>query len=418
MAVDDDTVTVARLEGELSDSPPALPEVGLEEIFAHWSGPGDLWAALAIVDDGGYARHWTDREIESRAHRVLLQHLESSLQQWPLRTDTWLERLPAVSVIERFDSPYVQSGVSWTRTMRRYSWPPSRFLGRQRNRAVDLLLVTTTRWALERLAKIYTSATNLFSSAGEGVARQLGAALALLDLEPIAGAEAIKPTLVDLRSMRAEGTPWSYVADVCDELRQVESSLMALSRRAIYPQPQLRGRLFHLAVLGLFLRSVRGLGHAITSRRPLGAPSVGPAYSFEYPANRQAHLWFEAAGAWKFYGHDSPYVEATQGVEGAGSPIGADLMLLLPYRKVLLVECKYSRNPQTVARGGYEQAVAYAAETWNRLAPEVVSIVVGPDEVVVSSHRTTLSVGTIVITSPSGIDTVVREFLSIPATVA
>ena len=73
-------VTVARLEGELSDSPPALPEVGLEEIFAHWSGPGDLWAALAIVDDGGYARHWTDREIESRAHRVLLQHLESSLR--------------------------------------------------------------------------------------------------------------------------------------------------------------------------------------------------------------------------------------------------------------------------------------------------------------------------------------------------
>lgn len=340
MAVVDESVAFAGIEAAPVDAPASLPEAGLQEIFHHWSGPGDLWDALAAVDNRDHRRDWTRAEIESRAHRVLLQQFEPNLQHWPLKTDAWLERLPAVSVANRFDSPYVQTGVSWTHTIRRYGWPPSGFLGRQRNRAVDSLLVTTMKWALERLARVHASAKTLFPSAAEPVVRQLSAAFALLDLEPIAGAEAIRPTAVDMRSLRAEGTPWSYVANTCDLLRQVEVSLLELSKRAIYPQPQLRGRLFHLAVLGLVLRSLRNLGHMVTSRRPLGAPSGGPAYSFDYATGQHAHLWFEAAGAWSYYGQASPYVEATRGVEGAGNPIGADLMLLVPNRRALLVECK------------------------------------------------------------------------------
>ena len=301
--------------------------------------------------------------------------------------------------------------------MRQYGWPPTGFIGQQRNRTVDSLLVTTMKWALKGLARVHASAKALFPSSAERVKHQLSAAFALLDLEPIASAEAIRPSAVDMRALRAEGTPWSYVANACDLLRQVEVSLLELAKSTIYPQPQLRGRLFHLAVLGLVLRSIRDLGLAITSRRPIGAPSVGPAYSIGDLAGPCADLWFEAAGAWSYYGKTSPYVVAAQGVEGAGSPLGADLMLLVPHRRVLLVECKYSTDAQIVARAGYEQAVAYAAEAANHLAPQVFSIVVGPDEVVSASHRTTLSIGTIAIAAPADLTAIVREFLFPPSVV-
>ena len=408
----DDAVAIASVEGKTADWPKSLSEVGLREILRQWSGPGELWAALAAAPDRSYTRTWTRSEIESRAHRVLLQECEPSLRHWPLKTEGWLERLPAVSVSDRFNSPYVEAGVSWTHTIHRYGWPPGSFLGRRRTRAVDSLLVTTMKWVLERLASIHESAKFLVPTPAEAVARQLDAALALLDAEPIVRAEAIRPTAVDTRSLRAEGTPWSCVADTCDRLRRAEASLLELSRCTIWPQPQLRGRLFHLAVLGVLLRSLRHLDRVVTSRRPLGAPSAGPAYSFEDLNGQEAHLWFEAAGAWNYYGLASPYAEAAAGVEGAGNPIGADLMLLVPSRGILLVECKYSLNAQIVARDGYEQAVAYAAEAATKFTGKVLSIVVGPDEVIKSSHRTMLSVGTIAIVPTSEVDTIVREFLT------
>ena len=127
---------------------------------------------------------------------------------------------------------------------------------------------------------------------------------------------------------------------------------------------------------------------------------------------RSAELWFEASGAWNYYGRASPYVEVARGVAGAGHPIGADLMVVVPDRSVLLIECKYSHDAQLVARGGYEQAVAYAAEAASRLAPCVVSVVVGPEEVVKSSHRTTLSVGTVGIVSPAEVGVIVGDFVA------
>ena len=87
-------------------------------------------------------------------------------------------------------------------------------------------------------------------------------------------------------------------------------------------------------------------------------------------------------------------------------------MLVVLDEKALLVECKYSLNAQTVARDGYEQAVTYAAEVATVLAPQVLSIVVGPDEVVEASHRATLSLGKVGIVSPSDVDDIVGEFLS------
>jgi hypothetical protein len=201
------------------------------------------------------------------------------------------------------------------------------------------------------------------------------------------------------------------VAKVCDELKIVDDSLLEMSRRAIYPEPELKGRLFHLAILGLVLRGVRASGYQLISRRPIGASSNGPAYTFNQGSGRLAHVWFEAAPAWTFYKRPSPYVEAAEGVPGAGSPIGADVMVIIPNERALIIECKYSRNPQTVARGGYEQTVAYAAEAAARLVPFVEGIVVGPEGVVLESRRTTLTVGGITIAPPSTLQSDVRAFL-------
>ncbi len=416
--VDSRADTLTGIEEIEDDTLAEFPEEGLLELFQHWSGPGELWRSLAAVEEHGREREWTRQEVESRAHRVLLQQLQPSIQRWPVRIEAWLERLPVVTVDQRFDSTQVQAGVSWSRTLRRYGWPPMRFRGRRRNRAVDSLLVTTIKWALERLATIYGSARILLPTVGEHVARQLDAALVLRSLEPVASAEAIRPTVVDTRAIRAEGTPWSHVAEVCDAIRQVDVSLLELSRRALYPEPELRGRLFHLAILGLILRELRELDYPITSKRPIGAASLGPAYSVACAAGQDAHLWFEAAGAWRFYNRRSPYVEAAAGVAGAGRPLGADAMLVLPDRGALLVECKYSLDAQRVARDGYEQVVAYAAEAAHRLAPQIAAVVVGPREVVGRPHRTTLGFGTVTITHPAEVRSVVREFLALMVSAA
>ena len=68
MAMVDEPVAVAGIEAAPDQVTATLPEVGLQEIFQHWSGPGDLWDALAAVDDGEYRQDWTRAEIESRSN--------------------------------------------------------------------------------------------------------------------------------------------------------------------------------------------------------------------------------------------------------------------------------------------------------------------------------------------------------------
>ena len=408
----EDDVAVAGVSPPSTESPLPIPESGLVEIFADWSGAGELWDALAAVDDPSAARKWRRSDVIARAHRVLLQRLEPTLRKWPRTTEAWLERLPAQSVVRQFEADYIPSGVSWHRTTRQFGWPPRRFVGRQRDRSADSLLVTTTKWAIEQLADIWTSARRLLPTAGSSVAPQLEAAVALLDFEAFARAESILPSTVDIRSITAEGVPWTFIAEVCDELRLVNVSLLELSRRGLFPQPELRGRLFHLAVLGLLLHALRSSGYQLISRRPIGAEARGPAYVFRVDGGAWAHVWFEASAAWSFYGRSSPYAEAARGVPGAGDPLGADIMVVIPDTKVFIVECKYSRNPQTVARGGYEQTVAYVTEASTKFAPLVRGVVIGPEGVVTARHETTLSTGSVAIAPPHALAALLTDFLS------
>jgi len=305
------------------------------------------------------------------------------------------------------------AGVSWPETRRR-GWPPRTFVGRPRRRVADTLLTTTLRWTLEELATVAKSAA-VEASTERGVTarRHAAVALGLLDVPPIDAATAAAPSPVDLLAIRSEGQPWRALEPVSRKLRDLgrPGTLRDLAEMLIAPDPDLAWRLFHLAVLGELLHALRTSGATIVSLRPLGASLSGPAFTVRDAEGRNWDLWFEAAGAWSHYDRTDPYGSAVGGVPGAGTTIGTDLMLIRPDERALLIECKYSRNAGVVARGGYEQALAYAAEA-HELAPGAVSaVVVGPEGVVMHAGWANTLAGPIGVVPPDAIPAIVENVL-------
>jgi hypothetical protein len=188
--------------------------------------------------------------------------------------------------------------------------------------------------------------------------------------------------------------------------------LVELAQRIVAPDPDLAWRLFHLAVLGEVLHALRTCGARVSSKRPLGDSLRGPAYEVTDAGGRRWDLWFEAAGAWSRYGFDSPYVSAAAGVPGAGQPLGTDLMLVRPGDRALLLECKYSWNPSVVARGGYEQIVAYATEAHEIAPGNVTAVVVGPAGVVQHVGFAETLAGPIGIIPPEAIPPLIENALT------
>ncbi len=221
------------------------------------------------------------------------------------------------------------------------------------------------------------------------------------------------PQRPEIVALRHEGRPWFAIAGVAEEFLAIEESLRDLAWKLILPDDEIRWRLFHLAVLGVLLTELRLLGCSVLSRRPLGGISSGPNYSIIDPSGFAWDLWFESASVLTYEGEDSPFSEAAKGVPGAGRSLGADILLIQPGSKALVLECKYSANPDTVARGGYLQASTYAMELHSRLGVEVTALVVGPASVVKSVNYTNTCLGRIGIGPPAAIrDAVSALFLS------
>lgn len=406
-----DVHPAAALGSSLTGQPP-IPTRGLDETLRAWSGQGQLWDALAAVRDPIAERQWSRRDVERRAHRILFQILEPTFLSWPATRRAWLDALPAVSYRRRVISPVPVAGTSWSET-RRAGWPPRVFVARPRYRTADTLLVTTLRWVLDELAVLRLSAVAASTDLQLLARERLRVALCLLDEEPLASASAAAPTPTDLNAMRGAGLPWRTVVPVARELRGLTGAgLLELAERIVAPDPDLAWRLFHLAVLGELLHALRTSGADVTSRRPLGDSLGGPAYRVLDADDREWDLWFEAAGVWKRYGLDSPYVAAAAGVQGAGQPIGTDLMLVRPGDRALLLECKYSWNPAVVARGGYEQLLAYATEAHEFAPGNVSAVVVGPAGVVARVGYADTLAGPVGIVPPESIPAVVENALS------
>ncbi len=388
-----------------------IPAAGLTEVLAAWSGRGYLWEILAQPVQEQMERRWEPRDIQCRAHRVLLERLKTPLGRWPTRTATWMDVLPATNLHERatFDTPC--RSISWPATRIRYGWPPSRFVGRESERRADMLLVTCLRWVVERLLAIRDDAARAHPDAVAPVQPQLDAAFALLNFEPLASAVGGRPGHADLIALKAAGTPWTAVAAVAEVLCQVDSSIETLARILLKPDDEIRWRLFHLGVLGVLLQALGSCGCHVTSLRPFGAMSRGPAYRITDALKREWDLWFEGSGIWAHQNIRSPYLEATHGLPGGARSLGADLLLLRPGHEALIIECKYSSSPEVVGRDAYYQATTYATEVRSRLAQKVRSVVVAPSGVITTTSFTETFVGPVGTTNPEDLPAIVRSVL-------
>jgi hypothetical protein len=389
-----------------------IPQAGLEETLRAWSGRGELWEALASIQETSVSeRQWTWRDIERRAHRVLFAEIVPLLRGWPMSVREWLDALPAESHRSHVLSATPVSGVSWTDT-RRLGWPPREFLARPRQRTDRTALVTTLSWALEELERVASDALAIEPGLADPVGRQFDAARQLRSMSPVVAAASVAPDRAEVVAMASEGRPWIAVARVVEVLRSVwAANLTDLALRLVMPSEDLRWRLFHLAVLGTLLIALHDQGCTIISRRPLSGAAPGPAYVVTDGHGRDWDLWFEAGGAWGYYNNRAPYLDATRGLGKTGRPLGADLLLIRSNESALILECKYSSSGETVGRVGYEQTVTYAAETRSRLAPKVMAAVIAPAGVSRWSETELIS-GYVGIGSPEDVPALVGRTLS------
>ncbi len=382
---------------------PPIPEAGLFETLRSWSGKGQLWEALAAAAPEPLAsRHWSSGEVERRAHRVLFEQLTPFLATWPRSLTEWMHVLPVISHRRRELAPVPSSGVSWTETRMR-GWPPREFVVHSRHRDADTVLLTALRFTVERLLRVATDARSLAGSLTHAVDTQLQVAARLMEIEPLASAQLAIPTRADVAALRSQGRPWGAVAQVADYLRLLDGTgISELATKAVRPDPEFAGALFHLGVLGELLLALCELGFTIVSRRPLSGGSPGPAYLVNTPAGEVWQLWFEAASIHSHSRRPSPYAEARAGLVNSGPPIGADLILVLPGFRALVIECKYSASAAYVA-SGYHQALSYATEIHPWLAKQILTTVVGPEGVVGTASFGKLHFGAVAIMPPQGI---------------
>lgn len=391
--------------------PPPIPEEGLEEVLRAWAGRGQLLEALTLVDDDHLERQWSRRDTERRANRVLYEELLPSVGRWPRTLREWLEVIPAESVKKRLLTT-APASASWTET-RRLGWPPSAFVSKPRQRVADSLLVSVLRWTLDSLLQLRDDAISVDSTLGEQHRAQVENAAALLHLDPVASAAGEVPTRVDLLAASSEGRPWPAVAAVARRLKELNRERVDdLARRLL--NPDFDWRLFHLAVLGSVLKALREGGWNIVSLRPLAGNGTGPAYQVTSHTGTKWELWFEGAGAWKFYGVKAPYRAAMAGLSGTIGSLGPDMLLIRKDVAALIIECKYPRDWDTeyVGRNGYAQMAAYAIDTREALAPEVDAVVVAPEGVVLQGTYVDTLVGRLGVAPPNMVGEQVLAFLS------
>lgn len=377
---------------------PALPWPGLLSVLSNYSSRGQLFTALGTVPDDDA---WSSSDVRRRARRILLERLIPTVRALPTSTSAWLDALPAESRRHRATTTVPVGRIDWPRT-RLGGWPPTRFVTSRRSRTPDEVLVTTLAWAGGRVLDVVKDATSLLPGGGDPIAVQLETLRRLLDVRPLVDAEPVAPGRPELAALRATGRPWSALASMIDVLRLEDLDLPALARELLVPDDDLRWRLFHLGCLGTVLTALKGRGWTATGLRPLGI-GTGPAYALTDDVGRQWELWFEAAGIWSYYKVSSPYAEASAGLAAAAQPLGADIALFRGNEEAVAIECKYSADPKYIVRNGYLQGMAYLSEIRSRKASTCRAIVVGPEDVVPSTHSTSTIAGELYIAPPSAL---------------
>lgn len=382
-----------------------IPWDGLEEVLRGWNGRGQLYEALAAVEDDLTELQWDPHDIERRARRILLAQLEPDLDRWPTSADTWLQALPAESLRRRRIAEVPHPGTDWIET-RSLGWPAEQFVIKERSRIADQVMSRTLRWVLDQLRLIRRDAVAVDHSLHNVATTQLRAALSLRTQPPLDATDGLRPSSADVRALQRSGHPWSRLAPVAEKLRTALSlDLLTFAREELIPDDDIRWRLFQLAVFGKLLKIMRERGAEVANLRPLsGAASSGPSYRLTLNG-KEWHLWFEAAGIWDHYGCPSPYKALVD--PALGSPrtaLGVDILLIAPGEAAHAFECKYG-TASYIANKGYIQACAYGHELRHYLVPKVTSHVIGPDAKIADRQEINAGGFTLGIMGPRHLET-------------
>lgn len=378
-----------------------LPLEGIDEVRRLWVGRGTIWNATAAVADE-HDIQWSPQLARRRAARVVFELARPPLSTWPDSVRKWIDALPAQSYRERMLADAPRSGVQWAET-RRLGWPPKAFVVKHRQRVAETLLLITLRWTIEKLHEVRLEAERVLSDIAVDLSAQLEAAVQLLEVEPVRSAHPVLPSSSDLAIMRVAGRPWRSVANVAKLLRLLDHDQDELANRLIDPDPAMADRLFHVAIFGLTLQTLRAEGWTLRPVGLFGGGSGGPILLGTSPLGESWDIWFEAAGAWNHYTCQEPFPGAMVGISGTGGPLGADIALIRGHERAVLIECKFSANPTYVGRGGYEQTLAYMAEAVTALTSEATGILVGPKEVVMAHGSASTAMGTVHVIDPGAL---------------
>ncbi|SLH42488.1 Uncharacterised protein [Mycobacteroides abscessus subsp. massiliense] len=371
-------------------SMPVLPRRGLDELLRGWTSDGQVYEALSAVSSAETFVEWSTRDIERRAARVLLERMAEDIQRLPVDPSGWLPYIPVTTTSSREVAARPLRPTDWSATARRFGWPPSAFVGHPRTRVRDETTLRVLVWAARRLDAMLRDVSPVAKLLAGQVEPHIAAMTEIVNRE-LGDVDAERPDRLDIRSLAGSGTPWSTLAAVTDALVRAETDLEFLAYEIIEPIPDLEWRLFHLSVLGEVLGALRALGGRVRWTAPLSASqSTGP--QFQVTIGQDVwDLWFEASGAAKRYGVESPYRAATSAVNVTQRTIGADVMLCRPGSKALMFECKWSVDGTYVGRDGYHQASSYLVEARAGIVTDAWSYVIGPAEVVPARSETELA---------------------------
>lgn len=371
-------------------STPELPRRGLDELLRGWTSDGQVYEALSAVSPADTSVEWSVRDIERRAARVLLERMAEDIQRLPAHAAGWLPYIPVTTTSSREISPRPLRPTNWSATARRFGWPPSAFIGHPRSRVRDETVLQVLVWTTQRLVSLLRDVLPVAKLLARRVESHIAAMSEVVNRE-LGDVDAERPDRLDIRSLAGSGQPWSTLAAVTEALIRAETDLGFLAYEIIEPIPDLEWRLFHLSVLGEVLGALRRLGGRVRWTAPLSASqSTGPQFLVSIGQDVW-DLWFEASGAAKWYGVESPYRLATSAVNVTQRTIGADVMLCRPGSKTLMFECKWSIDGTYVGRDGYHQASSYLVEARAGIATDAWSYVIGPAEVVPSHSETELA---------------------------
>lgn len=393
-------------ERHASISPP-IPEEGLQHVLGVWIGRGDLVPTLELLRPEEIPVDWSNAHTRTRADYVVFLELLPTLSRLPTRVVSWLDLLPAQSVSLRATTSAPTAGTSWVETRRRLGWPPTAFANRTRFRVTDELLSTTLAWVLRRVLALYAAAERVDPLVGQDVRRQLLAAATLVE-QFLAQSPGLRPSHADLVAVEREGGAWRSVASAARKVFEADDAVLLASRLVM---PELRPMFFHLGVLGTVLLALQAEGAVIVSRAPLGHVSGQEQYHVDV-AGRRFHLWLEAAGAWHRYRVQSPYRHLSAVLPGQNRPLSPDVLLICPGEAALVIECKYSTNPDYIGRRGLAQSSLYAAELHGRLVSVVDAFVVPPETSATGLAKIYTPAGQLGIARPSDIREVVSGFIA------